>query len=169
MSTCLIFLDASQARTLRLISIKRSSVPHAIQSKCSCSADFALRAGNSLSNSSVIPPELKAPTQANLSSVFRPVSKDSEPPIERPAMARELRSLITEYSASTRGMTSVSKASRNLSKFRSVIARSRRSEEHTSELQSPMYLVCRLLLEKKKNKKKLKKTNKTKKHNKLKC
>src|SRR5437879_11613146 len=25
----------------------------------------------------------------------------------------------------------------------------RRSEEHTSELQSPMYLVCRLLLEKK--------------------
>src|SRR5437879_10083486 len=27
---------------------------------------------------------------------------------------------------------------------------SRRSEEHTSELQSPMYLVCRLLLEKKK-------------------
>src|SRR5437764_15209663 len=28
-----------------------------------------------------------------------------------------------------------------------------RSEEHTSELQSPMYLVCRLLLEKKKNNK----------------
>src|SRR5437879_13837139 len=33
-------------------------------------------------------------------------------------------------------------------------ARLRRSEEHTSELQSPMYLVCRLLLEKKKKKKK---------------
>src|SRR5437762_11074783 len=29
-----------------------------------------------------------------------------------------------------------------------------RSEEHTSELQSPMYLVCRLLLEKKKKKSK---------------
>src|SRR3712207_8176909 len=29
-------------------------------------------------------------------------------------------------------------------------ARSRRSEEHTSELQSRQYLVCRLLLEKKK-------------------
>src|SRR5437879_11633957 len=28
-----------------------------------------------------------------------------------------------------------------------------RSEEHTSELQSPMYLVCRLLLEKKKTNK----------------
>src|SRR3712207_7244885 len=30
----------------------------------------------------------------------------------------------------------------------------RRSEEHTSELQSRQYLVCRLLLEKKKNKRK---------------
>ena len=29
--------------------------------------------------------------------------------------------------------------------------RSYRSEEHTSELQSPLYLVCRLLLEKKKS------------------
>src|SRR5437879_7741317 len=36
-----------------------------------------------------------------------------------------------------------------------------RSEEHTSELQSPMYLVCRLLLEKKK--KKIAKTNNPKK------
>src|SRR5437879_9652297 len=35
----------------------------------------------------------------------------------------------------------------------------RRSEEHTSELQSPMYLVCRLLLEKKKKKQKKKITN----------
>src|SRR5437762_9408501 len=33
-----------------------------------------------------------------------------------------------------------------------------RSEEHTSELQSPMYLVCRLLLEKKKKKYKTKYT-----------
>src|SRR5437879_7369025 len=31
-----------------------------------------------------------------------------------------------------------------------------RSEEHTSELQSPMYLVCRLLLEKKKKQNKQK-------------
>src|SRR5437763_10503620 len=48
-----------------------------------------------------------------------------------------------------------------------------RSEEHTSELQSPMYLVCRLLLEKKKKKSHKKKTkkkkenpNKTHRHNK---
>src|SRR5258708_15914112 len=40
--------------------------------------------------------------------------------------------------------------------------RVQRSEEHTSELQSPDHLVCRLLLEKKKKKKtKKKKRNKT--------
>src|SRR5437763_4153626 len=51
---------------------------------------------------------------------------------------------------------------RGASRFMVAITRSRpassaqyiRSEEHTSELQSPMYLVCRLLLEKKKKKKK---------------
>src|SRR5437764_2614933 len=37
-----------------------------------------------------------------------------------------------------------------------------RSEEHTSELQSPMYLVCRLLLEKKKKKKQQNKLKKEK-------
>src|SRR5437879_9658350 len=37
-----------------------------------------------------------------------------------------------------------------------------RSEEHTSELQSPMYLVCRLLLEKKKKKKRRTKLKKNK-------
>src|SRR5207253_7924235 len=37
--------------------------------------------------------------------------------------------------------------------------RGKRSEEHTSELQSRGHLVCRLLLEKKKKKKKTKKTN----------
>src|SRR5689334_24535573 len=45
----------------------------------------------------------------------------------------------------------------------------RRSEEHTSELQSQFHLVCRLLLEKKKKKKKKKKKeNKTKKKTKYK-
>ena len=44
----------------------------------------------------------------------------------------------------------------------------RRSEEHTSELQSPMYLVCRLLLEKKKKIKKRKKERKERKKKKKK-
>src|SRR5690348_18118435 len=38
-----------------------------------------------------------------------------------------------------------------------------RSEEHTSELQSPVHLVCRLLLEKKKKKKKKRKIEESKK------
>src|SRR5437763_8213703 len=40
--------------------------------------------------------------------------------------------------------------------YRHLCRQNSRSEEHTSELQSPMYLVCRLLLEKKKKKKMLK-------------
>src|SRR5258707_11225030 len=43
----------------------------------------------------------------------------------------------------------------NAEKYRSIIAlleECKRSEEHTSELQSRQYLVCRLLLEKKKKK-----------------
>src|SRR2546422_7507398 len=39
-----------------------------------------------------------------------------------------------------------------------------RSEEHTSELQSRLHLVCRLLLEKKKKKKRKKTHNTTKTH-----
>src|SRR5438445_6706917 len=38
-----------------------------------------------------------------------------------------------------------------MSHFPEMISRPRRSEEHTSELQSRQYLVCRLLLEKKKS------------------
>src|SRR2546422_4204303 len=40
-----------------------------------------------------------------------------------------------------------------LAKARSAALVERRSEEHTSELQSRLHLVCRLLLEKKKKKK----------------
>src|SRR5437879_8658443 len=43
-------------------------------------------------------------------------------------------------------------------------SRPSRSEEHTSELQSPMYLVCRLLLEKKKKKKNILRLIKTLSH-----
>src|SRR5438445_1261279 len=44
-----------------------------------------------------------------------------------------------------------------------------RSEEHTSELQSRQYLVCRLLLEKKKKKRKINKHIITKQHNSASC
>src|SRR5258708_31993156 len=40
---------------------------------------------------------------------------------------------------------------REPSRWNRIDLRNHRSEEHTSELQSPDHLVCRLLLEKKKN------------------
>src|SRR2546425_10508654 len=58
-------------------------------------------------------------------------------------------------SASSRAFLSVSAMIRSRVRGHSVIG-CVRSEEHTSELQSLAYLVCRLLLEKKKTKKKLK-------------
>src|SRR5437762_6616776 len=52
--------------------------------------------------------------------------------------------------------TTLFRSCRALTQFRRPLTSRRwrcttRSEEHTSELQSPMYLVCRLLLEKKKS------------------
>src|SRR5437899_11439413 len=59
---------------------------------------------------------------------------------------------LLSWIAHTRGSVSASRVSR--AKVRSVEPSStkRRSEEHTSELQSLRHLVCRLLLEKKKKK-----------------
>src|SRR2546426_7004542 len=57
------------------------------------------------------------------------------------------RSLLGEASARVRG------PERAAAHRRARPRRPRRSEEHTSELQSPCNLVCRLLLEKKKKKK----------------
>src|SRR5438105_8529914 len=50
----------------------------------------------------------------------------------------------------------IQRASHQTGHGRSQVAVERRSEEHTSELQSRVDLVCRLLLEKKKKKKKKK-------------
>src|SRR6266487_3268531 len=47
--------------------------------------------------------------------------------------------------------SAISSASRNCSRPDSSSRSWLRSEEHTSELQSPVHLVCRLLLEKKKH------------------
>src|SRR5438552_11843447 len=56
-----------------------------------------------------------------------------------------------------RGPAPSTSSSRRARKQCSMLDVSPRSEEHTSELQSPDHLVCRLLLEKKKKKKKKKK------------
>src|SRR5687767_15435980 len=58
--------------------------------------------------------------------------------------------------------------SRNSPSARITIFSAPRSEEHTSELQSLAYLVCRLLLEKKKNKNN-KQSHKKYKHQRSRC
>src|SRR3712207_6903385 len=68
---------------------------------------------------------------------------------------RRALSMSTPFTESTRIIPqyfSASRGERTAPEMRSPI-RSPRSEEHTSELQSRQYLVCRLLLEKKKKKK----------------
>src|SRR3712207_8189879 len=71
----------------------------------------------------------------------------------------DMRAGIADLSADTRalpglaeGMERVADATSPLPGVERALSQVARSEEHTSELQSRQYLVCRLLLEKKKNK-----------------
>src|SRR5258708_15512556 len=59
-----------------------------------------------------------------------------------------LQFVLTEFRREQRGDEKLEAAFERIGRQRQVI----RSEEHTSELQSPDHLVCRLLLEKKKKK-----------------
>src|ERR1017187_10628476 len=61
---------------------------------------------------------------------------------------RPPRSTLFPYTTLFRSDT-VNRFFRLVPYFRDCVGAGARSEEHTSELQSPMYLVCRLLLEKK--------------------
>src|ERR1017187_3651063 len=58
---------------------------------------------------------------------------------------------VAEPSTCEKGWNSLPRCSRPIPMPVSETCTSVRSEEHTSELQSPMYLVCRLLLEKNKS------------------
>src|SRR5205807_9941209 len=77
-----------------------------------------------------------------------PTRRSSDlPPASRAASARSRRRCATSRVPHSRARGRASRSPRR----RGTAAR--RSEEHTSELQSPCNLVCRLLLEKKKKKK----------------
>src|SRR5256885_10577482 len=58
----------------------------------------------------------------------------------------------SDLPTSAAGLFHLEYAKTGLKKFYDLVSGHARSEEHTSELQSPCNLVCRLLLEKKKNK-----------------
>src|SRR5256885_3848581 len=66
-----------------------------------------------------------------------------------PAHRREQRDVLLAQRA--RAALHAERRQERDADLRSDAADARRSEEHTSELQSPCNLVCRLLLEKKKN------------------
>src|SRR3989442_8155525 len=61
-------------------------------------------------------------------------------------VAHELSTMVT----TPRSRATAAHARRSCSSNNKLVGDSRRSEEHTSELQSRPHLVCRLLLEKKK-------------------
>src|SRR5437762_11391660 len=72
------------------------------------------------------------------------------------AIAQQFNELLTAILTRTAALAQSLPPNRDLDELkvtaqRGAVTFSSRSEEHTSELQSPMYLVCRLLLEKKKN------------------
>src|SRR5438094_5202103 len=65
---------------------------------------------------------------------------------------RQTRKSLTSPTTTRRRPSPMSCAISSSTSSLAKVAASSRSEEHTSELQSPYDLVCRLLLEKKKNK-----------------
>src|SRR5437762_8340599 len=69
-----------------------------------------------------------------------------DPAVSRKAVSRGMRSVIRSLSFEIGD----EEVRRRVASVGVVAHDGVRSEEHTSELQSPMYLVCRLLLEKKK-------------------
>src|SRR5437762_4643603 len=78
-----------------------------------------------------------APTEIYTLSLHDALPISAEDAGMRDSAAGQPRSYSTEETVARREETPVAPGAE------------RRSEEHTSELQSPMYLVCRLLLEKK--------------------
>src|SRR5690348_17758891 len=86
------------------------------------------------------------PTLFPYTTLFRSGAVDRAPG-RSSEVARALASVRTRRSAVA------TRAERLPETYSALLREFSRSEEHTSELQSPVHLVCRLLLEKKKNKK----------------
>src|SRR5437764_15423605 len=93
---------------------------------------------------------------AHQPTTYHPSSRPPPPPHSRTTSSASSSSLTRRPPKSTLfPYTTLFRSPRDqLADLRPRLARpcrpDDRSEEHTSELQSPMYLVCRLLLEKKK-------------------
>src|SRR5437762_8809868 len=100
-------------------------------------------------------------TPSQISAFLIGLKKKGETVDEITAIARVMRSFsravnpkVEGYLLDTCGTGGDRTKTFNVSTTAAFVIAAARSEEHTSELQSPMYLVCRLLLEKKKKKNK---------------
>src|SRR5256885_8883181 len=83
-------------------------------------------------------------------TLFRSKHADLAHPVERPGPdRREPHEEIDQHERKRRHQPQGEQVERTLF-LQTRVHRTQRSEEHTSELQSPCNLVCRLLLEKKK-------------------
>src|SRR6266436_6048996 len=108
----------------------------------------ALSCFSAAASVSLLRPEMTTCAPARASSIAPASPMPEPPPVIQATLPASILSGAEEY-------------------FRLLLAEAgglpARSEEHTSELQSRLHLVCRLLLEKKKNKKKRNITSNTKK------
>src|SRR3712207_7203458 len=86
-------------------------------------------------------------------SAVQPNEVLKDPALEKRAreISAGLRCLVCQNQSIDDSDAQLAKDLRLLVRERLVAGDTNRSEEHTSELQSRQYLVCRLLLEKKKN------------------
>src|SRR3712207_7299336 len=83
------------------------------------------------------------------STLFPYTTLFRSPAVHRRARPHGLAAGVGVQPASSRGVRRLQMEARP--RRRAALTDGRRSEEHTSELQSRQYLVCRLLLEKKKH------------------
>src|SRR3712207_7254255 len=82
---------------------------------------------------------------------YTPLSRSADEPRRVEQRAREPLRVPAAPALDQRGEEHLRHPVRRLEQPLRELPGARRSEEHTSELQSRQYLVCRLLLEKKKN------------------
>src|SRR5438552_12128577 len=74
------------------------------------------------------------------------------PPARRARLQAELRRALSDLNRTYRHDLAAAFGITQGDELQCLLVSTKRSEEHTSELQSPDHLVCRLLLEKKKKK-----------------
>src|SRR3712207_7590135 len=94
---------------------------------------------------------IRRPPRSTLFPYTTLFRSDGVAPARRPARPRPRHVAARERAQDDRRAAHLRPPRRRAARRRRGVGPADRSEEHTSELQSRQYLVCRLLLEKKKN------------------